>query len=40
VAAAETHDTGATEVLPNGIVYFRITELSGNAGAFNFFDSD
>jgi len=39
-AASERHDTGATEVLPNGIVYFRITELSGNAGSFNFFDSD
>ncbi len=39
-SAVEIHNTGATEVLPDGIVYFRVTELSGNAGSFNFFDSD
>lgn len=36
----ELHNTNTTEPLPNGTVYLRVTELSGNAGLFNIFDSD
>lgn len=37
---SEVHDTNTTETLPNGVVFLRVVELSGNGGLFGIGDSD